>query len=419
MAVTAPVYPDNYQPVYGNLVYRVTSDKQSTKFKLRFVFDVYVETERIARLKVTPQNESWGQVDIARILQAYLDSKPLNMGSANQNEPITKANWGWLDTDFIRYNVLIGEEYANAATEQPILYNGLDSQGDPVYDPTDTRYVFNGVKEWYDGKSFDMTQFYLNTTDLPDQYEYNADDHRFMTDQPRIIYVRPNEYRTLAAFNVNNPTDISEVDSVPIYAAYFEMFDEGNDLIQTGITHNLITNGGWRYNCSGNTDQQVIYTDFYKKYISYVGVGRPNLVDMGIGINPNTKYYRVSLRKSVNDAIPPTPSPTITPQPTPSVTSSPIPPITAPVPASATPTPSITPTPSPTQIYDCPVECRRYCVYNNSKTLALNMTYTQCYTGNSVGFIVPAEGSVCVCSCGVPQRVSGSTDYSTINESSC
>ena len=417
MSISSISIPSKYSPVYGNIVYQVQSTNQSTKFKFRYVFDIFVNENRIARLKVTPQNSDWGQVDIARILQNYVQSKPLNQGSSNQNEPISQAIWGWLDEDWLKYEVYIGEEYSNTATEEPVLYNGLGSQGDPEYKPTDFRYVFNAVKEWNDGKTFDMSPFYLNTTDLPGQYEYNADDHRFLTNAPRIQYIREGDYQTLAALNFNNSEDYSVSD--PIYAAVFEFFDDGNNLLTTGITHNLIVNGGWRYNCSGNTSEQYVYPDYYKKYISYVGVGKPNLVDMGIGVPPTTKYWRVSLHKSNDDAVPPTPTPSASVPPTPTPSPSSLPDPTAPAPASPTPTPSITPSPTSTPPYDCVEGCARYCVYNYSKIDNLNIVYTECETGLERGLIVGTESSICLCTCGAPTRASGSTNYAIINEGAC
>ena len=416
MSISSLSIPSKYSPVYGNIVYQVQSTNQSTKFKFRFVFDVFINDVKVARLKVTPQNESWGQVDIARVLQNYVNSKPLNQGSTNQNEPISVANWGWLDEDWLQYEVYIGEEYANAATEEPILYNGLGSAGDPEYQPTEYRYAFNGVKEWNDGKTFDMSPFYLNTTNLPGQYDYNADDHRFLTNAPRIQYIREGDYQTLSALNFNNVEDYSISD--PVYAAVFEFFDAGNNLLTTGITHNLIVNGGWRYNCSGNTANQYVYPDFYKKYISYVGVGQPNLIDMGIGVPPAAKYWRVSLHKSNDTAVPPTPTPTQSPQPTPSVTPSPLPDPTVPVPASAsvTPTPTVTPSPS---VYNCLVGCRSYGIYNYSGIFNLDVDYTDCYTGVLTSINVKTNDSAVVCACGTPVRTGGSNNYAINDEGIC
>jgi hypothetical protein len=420
MSVTSITYPGRYSPAYGNIVYQVESTNQNTKYKFRYVFDVFIDSQKIARLKVTPQNPDWGQVDISRILQSYVDSHPINQGITNDVQPISKADWGWLDKDWLIYNVFIGEEYATTPNGDPIIYNGLGAQGDPVYDPAGDRYIANSIKEWNDGKSFDWSPFYLDTTNLPDQYNYNPDDHRFLTNAPRIQYVRESDWGTLAAFNFHFYPE--SIVSDPVYSAYFEFFDDGNELITTGRTYNLITNGGWRFNCSGNTADQPLYPDFSKKMISYVGTYPQNLFNNdNIGFPPLTKYYRVSLEKSVDTAIPLTPTPTLTPQPTPSVTSSPLPPPTAPVGVSATPTvtPTITPTPSATPPYDCVVGCARYCIYNYSRALTLNIQYTDCDTGVVTNIVVPINDSICVCACGTPVRTGGTTNYDIINSGIC
>jgi len=60
MPISSITYPGRYSYAYGNIVYQVTSTAMS-QYKFRFVFDVYMNSERIARLKVTPQNEDWGR----------------------------------------------------------------------------------------------------------------------------------------------------------------------------------------------------------------------------------------------------------------------------------------------------------------------------------------------------------------------
>lgn len=420
MSVTSITYPGRYSPAYSNIIYQVESTNQNTKYKFRYVFDIFMNSEKIARLKVTPQNTEWGQADIGRILQNYVDSRPINMGETSSVEPITKCNWGWLDTDWLIYNVFIGEEYSTTPTGDPIIYNGLGAQGDPVYDPVGDRYVFNGIKQWFDGKSYDLSPFYLDTNDLPGPTDYNADDHRFLTNAPRIQYVRDDEWGTLSALNFHFYPE--SIVSDPVYSAYFEFFDEDNIVLVTGRTYNLITNGGWRFDCSGNTEDQPVYPDFQKKMISYVGVYPQNLLVNGIGIPPETKYYRVSLEKSVDNAIPPTPTPTITPQPTSTPTPTSIPP-TPGISPSPTPTitntPSITPSITPTSPFDCLVGCRSYGVYNYSKTTGLSFQYTDCYTGNVISISIAASDSLVVCACGIPTRTGGSTNYEIINEGIC
>jgi hypothetical protein len=427
MSITAIKTPGRYTAAYGNIVYQVESTNQNTKFKFRYVFDVFMNSQKIARIKVTPQNTNWGQVDITRIIQNYMESAPINMGSSLQNEPISKAEWGWLNSDWLIYDVFVGEEYSTTETGEPILYNGIGSQGDPVFQPNgdDPRYVINAIKEWTD-KDYNLSPFYLKTTSLPGPYEYNSDRRRFLTNAPRIQYVKPTDWGTLSALNFHFFPE--SLVSDPVYSAYFEFFDDNDILLTTGRTYNLITNGGWRFDCSGNTANQPLYPDFQNKMISYVGAYPQNLLINGVGLPPQAKYYRVSLEKSLDDAVPPSPTPSQTPQPTPSPSSSTVPPPTIPVGASVTPTPSITSTPTPTisitptpspSIYLCRGGCQEYGIYNYSSIFTLTVEYTDCYTGNIENIVVKQNDSELVCACGAPERVSGSTNFDINEEGDC
>ena len=400
MAVTALTTPGRYSNAYGNLIYKVESDQMATKYKFRFVFDIYMDDEKIARLKVTPQNDEWAQTDIARVVQSFVESSPRNSGISDDAQPLSKCDWGWMKSDWLLYRVLIGEEYSNTATGDPILYDGLGGTGDPLYDPAGDRFVSNSIKEWFD-KNSNFEPFYLNTSDLPGSTDYNSDTHRFLTNAPRIQYVRESDWGTLSALNFNQfPETIA---SDPVYCMLVEFFDVNDALITTGVTYNVVYNGGWRYDCENDSDIQPEYPDWYRKMISYVGA-YPQNIEQNVGFPPNVKYYRVSLQKSIDDPIPPTPTPSNTPLP-----SGYVPP--------AAPTPTPTPTPSTSSV-GCPT-CYRYSVSNLSRGTTLNITYTDCNTGLSRGLSVAPETSQVVCSCNTPVRVGGSTDYVINNIGIC
>lgn len=401
--------PGRYSFAYGNVVYQVTSTEMS-QYKFRFVFDIFMNSERIARLKVTPQNSDWGQIDISKVLQSYMESEPINMG--DYPNPISQCEWGWLDKDILLYNVLIGEEFSTTPQGDPILYNGEGSVGDPIYDPTGERFVINGVKDWFDKDSL-FSPFYLGSN--PPVID-NPDTHRFLTNSSRIRYVRESDWGTLSALNFHTYPEWFASD--PVFGSLYEFFDTNGSFIASGISYNVIYNGGWRYDCSGNTEDQIVYPDYYKKMISYVAAF-PKNVEQHIGIPPGTKWYRVSLVKSLDDATPPTPTPTNTPQPTPTPTSTPAPsgaPSPSPRPTS-TPTGTPTPTPTPTDVSCSP--CNRYTITNTSRTLNLNVTYTKCSDSTSVGIVVNPGQVVSICSCTTPVRSSGSNSYSIINEGTC
>jgi len=394
MAVNALTTPGRYSNAYGNMVYQVESDKMNTQYKFRFVFDVYMNNERIARLKVTPQNTYWGQVDIARVIQSYMESNPRNQGVTGDAIPLTRSDWGWMDADWLLYSVLIGEEYSTTQDGDPVLYDGLDNTGDPLYDPAGDRFVSNSVKEWFD-KSTDLSPFFLDTSPPT---EINGDTHRFLTNAPRIQYVRDTDWGVLAGLNFHTyPEDIV---SDPIYGLLVEYFDKDDALITSGITYNVMYNGGWRYNCDEDTSVQPVGVDWYKKMVSYVGAYPKNLYE-NVGIPSGVKYYRVSFVTSIDDPIPPTPTPSNTPLP--SGYSPPTPP----------PTPTQTPTPSSSASLGCS-PCNKYSVSNTDRDNSLQITYTDCNTSTTTPLTILANTSVIVCSCTTPVRTGGSTNY-TIN----
>ena len=383
MAINSASYPGKYSNAYGNIVYKVDSTVMNSTYKFRFVFDIYMNNEKIARLKVTPQDTYWGQVDIARVLQSYMESTPRNEGIQSSAQPLSKANWGWMDADWLIYNVLIGEEYSLTPDGDPILYNGTGGTGDPIFEPSDDRFVSNSIKEWYD-KETDLSPFYLGINPPND---VNGDTHRYLTNAPRIQYVRESDWGTLSALNFF--TDPEDDDSDSVFCALVEYFDANDSLITSGVTYNVMYNGGWRYNCDEDTSVQPLLPDWYKKMVCYVGA-YPRNVEENVGFPPNVKYYRVSLQKSIDDPIPPTPSPSNTPLQS------------GYVPPTAAPPPTPTPTPSPSSL-GCST-CNKYSVSNLDSSRVATMGYTDCDTGSTVPFSVQPQTSVVVCSCDPPTQ---------------
>lgn len=319
--------PRKYQPAYGNTVLQFSSTAQTTYYKYRYVVDIYADNNYISRLKITPQNNNWGQCDISEILRNYVNSKPINMGCTG-NTPVNTAKWGWLNEDIINYRVYIGEEYATTENGDTLIYDGNGNVGDPAVSwGRDEKYVFNGVKEWFDGKYFNSSVFYLNTT-LPTTQE-PWDTHRYLTNAPRVQYIQEGEHATLSALNpILYPDDnlIAEGGlgyvSDPVFSARFEFYDVNDHMVSSARTYNTKTNCGWRDNCSGATSTLPIDVDYAKKYITYLGTGPANLDEHGIIYPSTTKYYRVCLESAV-EVIPPTPTPTQTPNLTPTPSSTP------------------------------------------------------------------------------------------------
>ena len=249
--------------------------------------DVYVSDTLQTRLKITPQNTNWGQVDISPIIKNYLSSRPINIGCTGTTEtPIVQAEWGALEDDVHPYYIMLGEEYSTTAEGAVVVYEPAET--------SDTNYVYNGVKNWNKGKSFDFTPFYLSNYSLPT--EFPANTHKFLTDAPRVQYISSSDYATLAGFNMNQDGVLTgttyDTYSQRVYSALFEFFDVSGGTLSTERVYNILENCGQFNDCqnvTGNT------TNYDKAIFDYVGTGTKNLEAHGITIPADWHYYRVSL----------------------------------------------------------------------------------------------------------------------------
>jgi len=284
--MTIDIQPNLIQPAYGNLVYQFSSTAQTTYYKYRYAVDVWIGGAQQTRLKITPQNTSWGQVDISPIVKNYLTSRPINKGCTGTTEnPITQAEWGAVDTDIQFYYIVVGEEYSTTPEGAVVIYEPSTQ--------SDLRYVYNGVKNWNKGKQFDFTPFYLSNYSLPT--EFPANTHKFLTDQPRVQYISDSDYATLTGFNMLTPNILTgttyDTYSQRVYSALFEFFDVDGAFISSARTYNTLDNCGLWVDCQ-NFSASTFNADSHM--FEYVGTGTQNLEEHGITLPTNWHYYRVS-----------------------------------------------------------------------------------------------------------------------------
>jgi len=159
--ITFLAQPNTIEPVYSNLVFQFqsTGATDPSKYKYRYVVDVFTNDGFLTTLKITPSPEGWGQTDISPILFDYTSSVPSNVGCSGETQ-ITQIGWGYLEDNMIVYSIRVGEEYATTPNGNVVQYNGQGVVGDPNV-RSEVCYAYNGVKEWYNGKNFDFTPFYL------------------------------------------------------------------------------------------------------------------------------------------------------------------------------------------------------------------------------------------------------------------
>ena len=305
--ITYLAQPNTIEPSYSNLVFQFSSTGATdpNKYKYRYVVDVFIQEGsdeqdgQVAQLKITPSSEGWGQVDISPILRNYTHSKPVNAGCSGST-PLHTSAWGYLDNNMIVYSIKVGEEYATTPNGVIITYNGNDETGEPNV-RSNVNYAYNGVKEWFNGKNYDFSRFYLtgNTT-------FNSGYSRFITNSPRTRYIRETDNATLAALNYTDTT--SDLDSRQVYSALFTFYNENDSVISTGRTYNVYDLCGTRPNCSYYDGYWETPSNWAEQQVVYLGVGAPNIEEHGISFPSNTKYYKVQLEGTLSQPTPPTPT---------------------------------------------------------------------------------------------------------------
>ena len=306
--ITFLAEPNYIEPVYGNLVFQFqsTGATDPSKYKYRYVVDVFTNEGFITTLKITPSTQGWGQTDLSPILMNYASSQPLNVGCSGET-PVHQIAWGYLDDNMIVYSIKVGEEYSTTPNGVVVGYDGNGNVGLPDI-LSQISYAFNGVKEWFNGQQFNFQPYYLTgqTGNFP---QYTS---MFMTNSPRTRYIRSTDNAVLAAFNwysasppeYGNPVDVSK----QIYSALFTFYDVDNNLLQTSRSYNVSDLCGTRPNCSWYDGWFDLPTNFAEQQVVYLGVGIPNLeLYHGIVVPDDTKYYKVELEGITASPAPPEP----------------------------------------------------------------------------------------------------------------
>jgi len=283
--ITLNVQPQTITPSYSNLVYQFSSTAQTTYYKYRYIVDIYIDGQNVSTQKITPQNPNWGQVDISPIVKNYLNSRPINKGCTGTTEtPIVQAEFGGLGEDMKSYYISVGEEYSTTPNGNVDIYAPNVNSS--------TSWMYNGVKNWNQGKQFNIQDYYLSNYSLPT--EFPANSHKFMTYAPRVQYIGNNDWATITGLNMREPGvltgDTSTTFSAPVYSAVFEFYDVDGLLLSTDRVYNIVENCGQFNTC---VDVTGFTTNYENHFLEYFGTGTNNIVNHGITLPSDWHYYRV------------------------------------------------------------------------------------------------------------------------------
>jgi len=242
--------PPIWSPAYNPIIWMLESD-QTTQYKFRYVFDVYLGTNPVPiRYKVPPNPEGKGLIDVSSLTQAEI--------YINKNLPMLSTtpfySGAFLST---KVYILAGEEYSLTVGGDPVLYDGLGNPGEPAYGlyadgnfrpaPNNT----TPVNAWASGQG---AEAYYNWLALGGEgildYEMGLGGitsdtlGQFLTrcpDEPQTI--RSNEDFTLTWINRNYDTGVTGY-MFP-YAMRATLYNNGSQIGQTDYIATVANGGVW------------------------------------------------------------------------------------------------------------------------------------------------------------------------------
>jgi len=195
--------PSKFSPAYNEVVYVVSSTNQSQP-NYKYICDIYAAdgTTRIARIKRIPQPDGYGMFDLHRILENYV-SLDINA---------TTFNFTTNAKSFYGFVIKFGEEYGPSTTG-PVQYLGLVTDS--------KRYVYNAIFDFPDFTVYNQSDWLIAT----------ATQKMFLTNAPRILYVRPG---TNAWLHFMTDTNV-------VAKLILKTYDDSGTLISTFSLSNTLT----------------------------------------------------------------------------------------------------------------------------------------------------------------------------------
>ena len=293
MGLTLIQNPTNeVQPAHNQLVFVATSNN-SSELNFRYLFDIYIDTVKVARLKVVPNENTKGICDISRIVQDYIeqDLKGFDAGavSGSSAKSGVSANttphsihhidkFSRNDTTMKKIEVRGGEEYQTSITDTPKIYDGTataggDNLGEPAF-AMGTIMCWNAATQFLDGIDYDI-----------DQFELDGTTKRFLTQAPDTQSIKKGQYHTISVFNgTQQDGSVSMMGSTR-----FDFYGASGYISGFNVINNA-TNGGETFG--------TVTTASQNKNLLVCGVGTQNLVNSGQTIPAAATYYSVRVYAS-------------------------------------------------------------------------------------------------------------------------
>ena len=225
MAVTVIQAPQYIKQAYSDNVLTVSSNQVASKFKFKYVFDIFGKTNEagsytyLGRARQTPNPSGVAMLDLGRYLENVV-SQDLYNGLMYD----TAWSIDTLKTTIGQYYVMCGEEYSTSLTGSTVLYNGsgtVSSTSTLTGTTTGVKTVFNGVHQFPYGYNWNSTDWFKST-------------NRFLlSNQPLTQYREADEFICLAGFGGDDSVTDANISRLGYTATFY--FTDGTS---TGYTSN-------------------------------------------------------------------------------------------------------------------------------------------------------------------------------------
>ena len=296
-------------PAYSDIIFTTKFTQAETleamlANKYKFVCDVYVNSEKVARLKVSPNKNKLGVFDISKVVQDYVqETRKAGKQSLFEQTVQTHVihNTDKLsrnDNTIVKVEVLFGEEFLFFDTLT--TFNGMTAfAGNPsvtikngAVSEEASRYfykIFNGCTQFTDGfEAFDVSTYINN----------NAND-LFLTKFPDYASsglsqkVRLTDYHTMARFDAQSANAFVSLDGLSTVSStgryvQIKQYNSSDSLLATD-SYNVSTGNGaaleeGEFNIVGRTPMNLLY----------FGAGAKNIDNSDIALNASTAYYEIT-----------------------------------------------------------------------------------------------------------------------------
>lgn len=274
MAITITQNVPVLTPAYNDIVITVSSNLVTSKYKFKYVFDIFTLTAGgvidtyVGRVKQTPNPSNVAMLDLSRYLENVVVTRQLRNGDGT----ITTGPSLFVGNN-TTYIVYCGEEYSNTATGTVALYNGNGTAvtGSTLTSVTTiTGSTWSAVKQ-FEERTWDATPFIAAT------------GRRLLTNCPKTIYKDTDEYFIASTlYGTYSGTTFGITGTT-----YAEVYDKSNTLLTTynPLSGNTISSTIIRQAYISNNISTIVsgYTNTWDKIVIRIGGQTESLTIMNKG----------------------------------------------------------------------------------------------------------------------------------------